>query len=69
MEQKVVRSIHGDNGGIDIGSKKIGILGFSDDLNLVGDDGESVTQSTTALINEAKTIGLNSNYNNTLKPK
>jgi len=41
----------------------IGILGFADDLNIVGDDGESVTQSTAALINEAKSIGLNVNVN------
>ncbi|VVC36479.1 Reverse transcriptase domain [Cinara cedri] len=40
--EKVVRSIQRNNYGIDIGTIKIGILGFVDDLNLVGDDGESV---------------------------
>jgi hypothetical protein len=34
-------------------------------LNIVGDDGESVVQSTVALINETKTIGLNVNDNKT----
>jgi hypothetical protein len=34
-------------------------------LNIVGDDGESVAQSTAALINESKTIGLNANDNKT----
>ncbi|XP_050435085.1 uncharacterized protein LOC126842241 [Adelges cooleyi] len=38
---------------------------LADDLNIVGDDGESVAQSTVALINEAKTIGLNVNDNKT----
>ncbi|VVC44120.1 Reverse transcriptase domain [Cinara cedri] len=44
---------------------KIGILGFADDLNIVSDDEESVAQSIVALINEAKTIGLNLNDNET----
>ncbi|VVC31914.1 Reverse transcriptase domain [Cinara cedri] len=63
--EKVVRSIQRDNYGIDIDTNKIGILGFTDDLNIVGDDGKSVAQSTTTLINEAKTIGLNVNDNKT----
>ncbi|VVC24222.1 Hypothetical protein CINCED_3A017438 [Cinara cedri] len=44
---------------------KISILGFADDLNIVGDNVENVAQSTTALISEAKTIGLNLNDNKT----
>jgi len=36
-------------------------LGFPDDLNIVGEDRESVAQSPSALINEAKVIGLNDN--------
>lgn len=34
-------------------------------MNIVGDNGESVVQSIAALINEAKTIGLNVNDNKT----
>jgi len=63
--EKVVRNVQSDNYGIDIGTNKIGILGFADDLNIIGDDGESVTQYTADLINEAKTIGLNVNDNKT----
>lgn len=63
--EKVVRSIQRDNHSIDIGTNKIGILSFADDLNIVGDDDDSVTQSTAALINEAKTIWLNINDNKT----
>jgi hypothetical protein len=63
--EKVVRSIQRDNHGIDIGTNKNGILGFADDLNIVGNDGESLVQSTVFLINEAKTIGLNVNDNKT----
>jgi len=59
--EKAVRSIQRDNHGIDIGTNKIGILGFADDLNIIGDDEESVKQCTAVLINEAKTIGLNVN--------
>uniref|UniRef100_A0A2S2QC17 Putative RNA-directed DNA polymerase n=1 Tax=Sipha flava TaxID=143950 RepID=A0A2S2QC17_9HEMI len=44
--EKVVRNIQRDNHNIDIGTNKIGILGFANDLNIVGDDGESVVQST-----------------------
>lgn len=40
--EKVERCIHRDNCDIYIGSKKITILGFADDSNIVGDDGESV---------------------------
>lgn len=63
--EKVVRSIQRDNCGINIGSKQIGILGFSDDLNIVGNDEESVARSTAALINEAKAIRLKVNDNTT----
>jgi len=33
--EKVVRSIQKDNHSIDIGTNKIGILGFANDLNIV----------------------------------
>lgn len=55
-QEKVVRKTHRDSYSIDIGSKKIGILGFANDLNIVGDDGKSTAQSTAALINEAKAV-------------
>ncbi|VVC37554.1 GPCR, rhodopsin-like, 7TM,Leucine-rich repeat,Leucine-rich repeat domain, L domain-like,G protein- [Cinara cedri] len=58
---KIVRSIQRDNCGIDVSTMMIGILGFCDDLNIVGDDGENMKQSTAAFINEAKTIGLAEN--------
>lgn len=34
-------------------------------MNIIGDDGESIAQSTIALINEGKTIELNVNDNKT----
>ncbi|VVC42319.1 Hypothetical protein CINCED_3A003459 [Cinara cedri] len=63
--KKIIRSIQRDNYNVNIGTNKIGILGFADNLNKVGDNGESVAQSTAALINEAKPIGLNVNDNKT----
>jgi len=38
--EKVLQSVQRGNYGIDIGVNKIGILGFADDLNIIGDDGE-----------------------------
>jgi sorting nexin-29 len=63
--KKVVQSIQKDNYGINIGTNKIGILGFADYLNIVFEDGKSVAQSTAVLIDEANTIGLNVNDNKT----
>lgn len=64
--EKVIRSIQRDNScGIDIGTNKISILSFAGDLNIVGDNGESVAQSTLTLINKAKAIGLNVNDDKT----
>lgn len=44
--EKVVHSIQGDNWGIDIGTDMINILGFEDDLNIIGNVEENVTQNT-----------------------
>jgi len=41
------------------------ILGFADDLNIIGNDEESISQNTSTFINEAKAIGLTVNDNKT----
>lgn len=61
--EKVVRSIQRDNCGIDIGTNKISILSFANDLSIVCDYRKNVTQSISALINEAKATRLNVNHN------
>jgi len=63
--EKVVRSVQKDNCGIDISTNKINILGFADDLNIIDNDEESISQNTTTLINEVKAIGLTVDNNKT----
>jgi hypothetical protein len=42
------------------------VLGFADDLKILGEDKESVVQITITLINEAKQIGLAMNEEKTV---
>lgn len=41
--EKVIRSVQGDNWGIKIDTNKINILGFANNLNIIGSDKENIT--------------------------
>lgn len=62
---KVVRSVQEDNWGIVICTKIINILGFVDDLNIIGNNEESIKQNNSTLNSDAKVIGLTQNNNKT----
>ena len=49
-----LRSVKNNNLGTNIGTTQIDILGFSDDLNLIGDSMEIVEQNINTLVEGAK---------------
>jgi hypothetical protein len=59
--KKVIRSVQINNRGVKIDEIVLDVLGFADDINILGEDKESVVQNTTSMINEARKIGLTIN--------
>jgi hypothetical protein len=63
--EKVIRSVQSNKLGINIGKTTLDVLGFADDLNLVGENKEMIVRNTKTLIHEAKKIGLEINEEKT----
>lgn len=57
--EKVVQSVQGDNCGIDISTSKIGSLDFVNNLNIVGNDENSIARNTSIIINDIEYINKN----------
>jgi hypothetical protein len=63
--EKIISNVKNNNLGTNIGATQIDILGFADDLNLIGDSVEIVEQNTNILIEGAKSVGLKINQDKT----
>jgi len=63
--EKVIRSVQSNKLGINIGKTTLDVLGFADDLNLVGENKEIIVRNAKTLIQEAKKIGLEINEEKT----
>ncbi|VVC25733.1 Reverse transcriptase domain [Cinara cedri] len=56
--EKVVRELQTNEGGIQLNENRIRVLGFADDLVILGEFLTDVANATRILSNEAKKIGL-----------
>ncbi|VVC43276.1 Reverse transcriptase domain [Cinara cedri] len=56
--EKVVRELQTNEGGIQVNENRIRVLGFADDLDILGESLTDVANATRILSNEAKKIGL-----------
>jgi hypothetical protein len=63
--EKIIRNVKNNNLGTNIGATQINILGFADNLNLIGDSMEIVEQNINTLIEGAKLVGLKINQDKT----
>ena len=63
--EKVIHSVQSSKLGINIDKTTLDVLGFADDLNLVGENKEMIVRNTKTLIQEAKKIGLEINEEKT----
>lgn len=63
--EKVIRSVQSNKLGINIGKTTLDVLGFADDLNLIGENKEMIVRNTKTLIQEANNIGLEINEKKT----
>lgn len=61
----MIRNVKNNNLGTNIGIRQIVILGFADDLTLIGDSMEIVQQNTNILVESAKSVGLKINQDKT----
>ncbi|XP_025419376.1 uncharacterized protein LOC112689753 [Sipha flava] len=67
--KKVIRRVQYNKLGINIDETTLDVLGFIDDLNLVGENKEMIVRNTKTLIQEAKKIGLEINEEETKEMK
>ncbi|VVC33333.1 Reverse transcriptase domain [Cinara cedri] len=63
--EKVIRKIQNTILGININKTTLDVLGFADDLNLMGENKNTVVENTKTLIRKAKKIGLGVNEGKT----
>jgi len=63
--EKVIRVLQDNEGGLLIGHNKIQILGFADDLEIIGDSLSDTANATRVLEEAAKRIGLEINTEKT----
>jgi hypothetical protein len=63
--EKVVRILQDNEGGLVIGQNKIQLLGFADDLNIIGDSLADTDNAARVLEEAAKKIGLEINTEKT----
>jgi hypothetical protein len=64
--KKVIRNVQRNNRGVRIDETVLNVLGFADDINILGEDKESIVQNTKSLINEARRIELTINEEKTV---
>jgi len=63
--EKVIRSVQHNGYGLEVGTSMLDVLGFADDLNLIGNSKETVMNNAATLIDKAKTVGLTVNQDKT----
>jgi len=61
----VIHSVQSNKLGINIGKTTLGVLGFADDMNLVGENKEMIVQNAKTPIYEAKKVSLEINEKKT----
>lgn len=63
--EKVIRSAQNNKLRINIGKTTLGVLGFAEDMNIVGEKNETIMRNTKSFILKAKKIGLKINKEKT----
>jgi hypothetical protein len=63
--EKATRSIQHNGYRLEVGAAKLDVLGFVDNLNLIGNNKKTVVNNIATLIDKAKTVGLTVNQEKT----